>query len=127
MNEDVEIRVTENTVKDYEVDLILDKQGIHIHRTPNINGTLKSITVMNKNPLSVLVISLKFPDLVILRDKNAFSFNQHYIKTQNIMEDTQPLNIEAGQFSEIVLNEQLEISLTQGKPNDMVKVVIRYA
>lgn len=124
MLEDLSFTVKETSVvNEYRTILKTDSKGLIIHRTDKINGFLMLIMVKTKAINATMDIKT-LDDLLIL--KTIFSGNQVYLpKIRNVDTYGQPLEIEAGHYSDIPLNDQLEIYITSQPDTDM-EIIIRW-
>ena len=120
----MQVTVSESTsIKDYRVSLRTDDKGHIIHRTNPINGTLKFILVKSGMIEATIIVSTV--DRLLVLSSNFGGDEWFFPKHENISNDGKPLEIESGHYSEIPLNDVLEIQI-EGSPDTPVELLIRY-
>ena len=119
----VDRKVPQKIIREYRVSLKTDSKGMIIHRTNKINGFLKFILI--KSEMITGNVSIITNDrLIILKtlfEKDTIFFP----KMMNVDVLGKPLEIQSGQYSEIPLNDVLEIKI-EGQPEQTVEFIIRY-
>ena len=135
--EDVNIQVTDgeqsavvdisnNKIKEYSTDLILNSFGVSEHRTNMIEGTLKHFIFQteSENELDIIVHPVDFPELTLhIKSMNRFGiYTWKVVAVNNEGEEiTAP-----PEWSDLTLNDILHVRASGGQEGTVVRMVIRY-
>lgn len=127
LKEDLQFIIKELTnsssIKDYRVTVTSDDKGQLIHRTETLNGTLKFILI--KSEIMEGTVNIATPDRFLILNAKLEGDKIFFPKIRNVDNRGKDLEIEAGHYSEIPLNDILEIKI-ESQPNQQIEIIIRY-
>ena len=115
-------------IEEYNISINTDEKGEAIHRTIKINGSLKAIIVFAPTFFNgeLLVYVKDVPSFQILKVPSLNGFKIYLPKIMNCDENGQLLNIQSTHYSEIPLNDELEIKITNGMANSKIDITLRW-